>query len=189
MPRTLNANFETEIAKSAMRPVLFYEGVFSTQTLRLWTGVGSIDWNGETWLGQWIEDISGIAETSDMRATGMSILLSAVPQSVISFFLTEIVQGAIGRVYLGFIDSSNAIIEDPVLIFKGLVDIPTIEDDGSKASVNITYESELIKLQKSSGRRYTDEDQRQEYVTDKGFEHIDNLQDWTGFWGVTGVRE
>jgi hypothetical protein len=182
--RGLTANFITEATAVLNRPALFFEAVFISATLRLWSGIGDISWNGQTWLGNgWLGFPSGAEETEEIQASGLQIFLSGVPQAILSLVLQEIKQGASGKLYLGFLNNSGAVISDPYLLFDGLADTGVINESVESANISINYESKLIDFERSREFRYTHESQRFWFPTDRGFEYVSSLQDWTGFWG------
>lgn len=184
MARDLTAGMLSSIAAGTVRPVLFYQGSFSGGTVRLWTGLGSVSWNGQTWLGAGsLLGMSSIQETTEVRAAGLTISLSGMPGSLISLALSQARQGAAGLVYLGFLDSSGAIIADPTLAFSGRLDVPEIVDSGDTCTITISYESRLIDLERARERRYTQEDQRLDYPDDDGFNQVPGLQDAVILWG------
>jgi hypothetical protein len=67
-------------------------------------------------------------------------------------------------------------------MFVGRMDQATLQDDGETAQINIAAESRLIDLQRARVRRYTDEDQRAVYPSDKGLSLINQLQDKEIVW-------
>jgi hypothetical protein len=75
------------------------------------------------------------------------------------------------------------IIADPFKCFEGRFDVPDIVDEGARATISARYESRLIDLDRVRARRYTDEDQKLDYPTDKGFEYVPSLQDAQIPWG------
>jgi len=81
------------------------------------------------------------------------------------------------------LDTSGAVIADPYPVFNGLFDMAEISEDSETPQVTLKYESRLIELEKTKDFRYTTESQRLFNNTDKGFEYVDGLQDWQGFWG------
>jgi len=65
-------------AQSLRGPVLFFEGEFSDGTLRLWSGLGPISWNGHTWTGAGnLLGMSEVKETAGIVAAGGAV--SEVP--------------------------------------------------------------------------------------------------------------
>lgn len=183
MSRGLTAGLLAEILAGSLRPVLFFEGVFSSGTLRLWSGVSSIDWNGYSWTGAGnLMSISDVQETSEIRAAGVTVVLSGLNTALMSIALAQVRQGLAGRVWVGAMDASNAIIADPFMAFEGRLDAPDITDNGESCTIAINYESRLIDLERPRERRITHEDQQIEYPGDLGREHLAVLQNANIAW-------
>src|SRR5689334_10561243 len=89
-------------ALSFLRPIIFYEGVFTGGTLRLHSRLHSIDWNGQTWTGAGILlSISKIMETTELRAVGFTVSLSGMNAGVLQAALAQSRMGQPGRVWMG----------------------------------------------------------------------------------------
>lgn len=105
MSRNLTAGMQLGVDAAALRPVVFVESEFASGTLRLWTGYGQIEWNGQTWTGGGnLLGISEIAETADVRAVGITVSLSGMPAPVLSAVLGQARQGKPVKVWLGFFE-------------------------------------------------------------------------------------
>lgn len=184
MSRALAAAMLAQITAGSLRPILFYQGEFTTGTLRLWSGIGTISWNGQLWTGAGtLGTVSAIEETSDIRAVGFQVSLSSQAAAILSLSLAAVRQGYLGYVWLGALDVSGAVVADPFLAFSGRLDVPEIIDEGERATITISYESRLIDLDKTRERRYTHEDQQIDYPGDLGFEYVASLQDAQITWG------
>ena len=86
--------------------------------------------------------------------------------------------------------------------FSGYLDNTKIVDAGSYCDVTLTFIDESSLAQSSLDYRYTDQDQKNipgvwqqagestgslpfaDYTSDKGFEYVEAIQNWSGFWGV-----
>lgn len=79
--------------------------------------------------------------------------------------------------------SDTLLIAEPLPLFTGLLDQPTIHETSEAPLIELTYESELIRLNTANVHRYTDEGQRAFYPNDKGFEYVAFLEQWNGYWG------
>ena len=190
LTRALTSDYLDELEASNVKIAFFYEGEFSSGTIRLWTGVGNIDWDSKTWLGNsWFQGWSGVGETSEIKAVSMDITLAGVPQDVLALVLNEASQNKMGRLYLAFLDADEEVIADPYLLFEGKLDYPEINDSAESATVVISYESELIELETAEEFRYTDINQKSFYPSDKGLEYITSLSVWDGFWGFPEVKD
>src|SRR4051812_46565254 len=177
MARGLTVAAAAQIAAARLTFAVFFEGVFTTGTLRLWSGIGPIDWNGVTWTGAGkLLGVSPIQEGSDVAAVGFSVTLTGDATDILSLILSAARQGYAGRVWLGFLNSAGAIIADPFKAFEGRFDVPEILDAGEQATIQAKYESRLIDLDRARVRRYTPEDQKLDYPDDEGFGFVASLQ-------------
>lgn len=187
MSRALTAGFIAEALAAGCSPCLFVEGEFATATLRLWTGLGDIAWNGQTWLGNgYVQNVTEGEETSDMQATRIVVHLTGVPELQVSFALTELLQNKPGKIWFGFVNSSGAVVVDPYLTFEGKLDTGELVDTPEGGNLQITYETHAVDLERPKANRYTDEGQKRFYPDDKGFEFVARLKDLTLQWGTTG---
>lgn len=183
MARDLTASVITQLQSASVEVGILFEGEFASGWVRLWSGIGSLSWDGKTWTGTGnLLGISGIDETAEVRASGMTVSLSGVPSDLLSAALGDARSGRIGRVYLAFF-SGGSIVADPILQFEGRLDVPAIEDGPETATISISYESELIDLERARERRYTPEDQQIDFPGDLGFDYVASLQDAQITWG------
>lgn len=183
MSRDLTAGMQAEIVKQLTRPAIFYEGEFATGTVRLWSGIGDIIWNGQSWQGAGLlGSVSPIEENADVRAAGVRVALSGVPGTLVSLALAEARQGKRASLWLAMLDEAGAVLADPYLIFNGLLDVPTITETGEGATIELSYENRLISLRTPNIRRYTAEDQKAVYPEDAGFDFVTSLQDTAINW-------
>lgn len=189
MARNLTAGVISAITSGTVRPAIFYQGEYSTGILRLWSGVGSITWNGQTWLGVGqMLGISAIEEVSDVRAVGFGVSLAGDASALLSLNLGAARQGLPGTVWLGCFDAAGALIADPFMSFAGRFDVPDILDEGERCTIQARYESRLIDLDRPRDRRYTDEDQGIDFPSDPGFEFVTKLPDKNVTWGGGGIN-
>lgn len=186
MPRTLSADFLAAIESSGVRPAIFVEANFTSGPLYAWTGLGSIDWNGHTWLGVGsLGSISTIEEGADVNAKGITIGLSGIDPTILTGVVSEFRTGLPVTVYFGLFDADMTLIADPVISFQGRMDQPTLNVDGQSASISINCENRLLDMNVSVERRYTNEDQQLDYPGDRGFEFVNSIQEVAVNWGRT----
>lgn len=184
MARDLTASVKSAIEATQVAPFLLFEAEFADGYLRLWSGIGDISWNGYTWTGVGtLGSISPISETDEVQANGISVSLTGIPSDYVSLILSDVRQGKMGRVYVGFLDANGVIVSDPYMAFEGRLDVPAIEEAGEDAMITITYESRLIDLQRPREIRFTDEEQKRLYPSDKGLEYVTSMQEVTLSWG------
>src|SRR5262245_24258986 len=187
--RTITAAFETASLADVIRPILLAELEFASSTLRVWSGIGTLSWNSQSWIGTGLlGGVTPVEEAEDISAHGIRFVMSGIPAEVLELCLAETRQGKKGRLWLGLLDAAETVIVDPVLIFDGLLDVPQIDEQGETATITISAESRQARLQRPSGRRYTDQDQQIDFPGDRGFEFVARLQDKDFTWGGKLIR-
>lgn len=191
MSRNLTAGWIAEASSPLCRPRFFFQGTFASSTIYYWTGAADVSWNGHTWISNGYLDIIGDHdETSEIRATGLTIQLSGVPTAQIAFALEETFINQDGRIYLGFVDATETgIIADPYLLFQGRLDSCQYVRGPDTAMVQLVYESRFIDLNRSPACRYTDANQKSFYPSDRGFEFVAKLANYASYWGATTNRK
>lgn len=185
MSRDLVAANLQAVESDRVRVIALYEGEFSGGTVRLWTGRGSLSWDGKSWDGAGqLLGFGSVEETNGVVASGTSVSLSGIPVGMMALAISEAEQNAPGSIWLGFMSEDWELLADPILLFSGLLDVPTIIEDGSDTcTVTISYESQLIDLQRAREWRYTHESQQALYPGDLGFEYVSAIQNKTIKWG------
>lgn len=184
MARQLTAEFLAAISSNSIRPALFFEGEFTTGTLRFWSGQGEITWNNRTWEGNGLQkQIRFPTETTDVEATGIEIQLSGVSIATTQLVLGSAAMGRPGRIWLAMLDESGEVIPDPYLVFDGKFDTAEIVENETEPEITIRYESRLIDLDRGKEYRYTTESQKLFNNTDTGFDFVPGIQDWEGQFG------
>ena len=184
MSRTLTAEALAQILAQAKMVAVFFEGDFASGPVRLWSGLGDLDWNGQTWSGAGdLGTISPILESTDVQANGVRVTLSGIPSASLSLALQEARRGQTGTLWIAFLDDTGAVVADPYIAFSGRLDQPQIEDGGDTAAISIAYENRLIDLERPREWRFDHEDQQITYPGDLGFEFVASIQQWNGQWG------
>ena len=90
MTGRLSGAAEAESYKIVARPVLLVEFGFTSGISRLWSGLGTLSWNGLDWLGVGtLGQVSSVEETLEVRAAGASFELSGVPADLLIHVMTE----------------------------------------------------------------------------------------------------
>ncbi len=183
----LTSGTSEELSAQQVNLVFFVEIEFSSGVINLWSGVGDISWDSKTWTGAGqLLMISPARETTGVTATGLTISLTGVDSAFLALALIEARQNKPVSCWFGFLDSSGVVITDPYKFFTGLFNYIVVEEGGERATITVTAENDLIKLQQPRIRRYTDQDQQSEFDGDLGFIHVAALQEWNGYWGGGG---
>ncbi len=206
MTRDLNADILAVIESDTISPFIAVQMNFDSYTLRLWSGYGRKDINGEefTGVGQLL-GVSAIDETAELYASGATVSLSGVPLDMLSLALNQPYQGRRAYIYLGVIVTSPSWIlsqgewRDGGLwmdteywtetgiqasqIFSGYLDQMTIDEQADTATIAVTIESKLIDLERVRTYNYTSATQKAIYPDDLGFDFVESLQGRTYNWG------
>lgn len=156
-------------------------------TVYMWNGYHSLVWNGHTWLGLGhVGGISEVRESADTAANGLVLTLSGVPSANVAEVLRNDTQGRPAKVFFGVLNVDGFSLADPICIFDGVIDNPSISDDGTTATIEVPIEKEFIDT-RSSSARYTHEDQKQRYPADLGLQFVAGLAEKTITWGKATV--
>lgn len=183
MSRDLTPAMESVSTASVVRPFLLFAAYFDSGTFRAWNGIGDLSWNGETWNGTGnLLSISPVSESEEVRALGAQFNLSGIPSELISVALSEPYQGRVVEIYLGAFDASGVIVTDPCKLFSGRLDVMEVSPGVPTATILVSAENRLIDLERPRVRRYTNEDQQNDYPGDKGMEYVASLQEKQVIW-------
>lgn len=175
--RVMTGAAETALSADTVYPIFLVQVTCVSGDVLMWSGLGDLVWQGRTYLGAGnLGGISAIGETTETSAKGLTLTLSGVPSDLVATALSETRQGLPAKVWLGCLTATGVMVDDPILLFGGLTDVPMVEDGAETCSVSITAESRLIDLERPRVRRYTPEDQHIDYPGDKGFDYVSGLQ-------------
>tara|TARA_S200002703_G_C3757928_1_gene233256 strand:+ start:399 stop:1085 length:687 start_codon:yes stop_codon:yes gene_type:complete len=202
LPEQLVESLDDSVFYPFFAVELLFDG---DETLRLWTGVGTLVFQGLSWFGTGsLLQIDSVEETSEISAKGASVTFSGVPSEVLSLALSEPYQGRKANIYFGNFtgakllqeNSSYILLQDgskielsskqsPTLIeiFSGYMDQMTIEETGQTSTVELTIENKLVDLERARVARFTSEHQKSIYPQDRGLDFIEGLQDKDIVWG------
>jgi hypothetical protein len=173
----------TEVSASQLSPILLASLSFSTP-VHIWTGYGTITVGSTAYLGiGTLGSISPVEETTDLAARGISMQLSGVPTAMLAVALTENYQGRECSVLFGALQASGALVSSPVTIFSGRMDVMSINDDGQNATIGMSAENKLVDFRRPREVRYTDQEQKNLFPSDKGLEFVTAIQEKQIYWG------
>lgn len=178
MSRALTSGVASSIASQAVYPAFFVSCAFANETIHVWSGIGSITWNGQTWLGVGsLGGISPIGESSGVEAQGITLTLSGIDSQWLNDCMEHLTTSGKAQVYLALFNSAGAMIADPYPAYVGLMDQPIIDLGAETVTISIAVENRLSDLNRARGGRLTDQDQRQRHPNDQGLLYVSVLQD------------
>lgn len=172
---------------SSLAPIFMADIETAGGNVRMWTGLGSIHWDGKEFLGGGdLVSVSSVEEKhgDQVEAQGLAFSISGVNPDQLSVALGEVRQGLPATLYFAVVDeASGTLLGEPVIVYSGLTDIPTIDDTGTEITISLATESKIIDLERARSRRYTPEDQKAVHPGDKGFDYVASLTDAKISWG------
>jgi len=179
MSRTVPSDLLTSLSQSEVHPFYAVDMDFDTAPLRFWTGYGdrTIFTNTYTGTGNLLS-ISGLEEANDLSAKGVTLQLSGVPTEIVSLALQEPYQRRSCKIYFG---TTNTAV--PIEVFSGLMNTMVIQDGGDSSVIELTVESKLLRLNKASNWRYTQENHQSRHSGDTFFSYVTDLQNKDIIWG------
>jgi hypothetical protein len=176
-----------QLAGDKIKPVLFLQMQFTSGPSYIWSGIGNLQWNGQTWIGLGqLGTISAIEESSEIKATNVTFTLSGIPVDLIAKAFGEVRQGYPVQLWFGALGDNNNVLADPLQMYAGRMDVPTIEDGAQTGTISVSTENRLIDLNRARERRFTDQDQQIDHPGDLGFQYVQFIQNWNGTWGKAG---
>lgn len=202
MPRNLTANMITALTESMIRPALlaqltFIDGNAMYNDTFVWSGIGNLVWNGNTFYGVGtLGTIGTISEDSTVEARNVTINLSGIPGQLANTVLFDTRIGDTCNIWLALFDSNANLVPSPVLSYQGMMDAPVMNDEGQTCSISFSLENILVDLNRQCWRRYTNDDQQIDLAetltrlglssstVDSGFSYVPDQQEKITFWGV-----
>jgi hypothetical protein len=171
------------ITAPVLELAVFVEATFATGPVYLWSGMGTITWNGQSWLGLGaIGGISPIEEGSTVEAKGITLTLSGFDSTLLPDVMSEFALLQPVSVWLACFNS-GVLILNPILCFEGRMDQPMIEVTGKTATISINCESVMVDLNVSVDRRLSQEDQQRDWPGDLGLAYTEKIIERSINWG------
>lgn len=185
MSRDLTAGMEAAVAASTVRPFLLMEFTTSVSTVRFWSGVGTLNYGGNAYVGSGdLISISPIEENDDLTAAGVQVRVSGASIGAIAMSLGELQTGQPGTLKLGLFDGAGAVISTPKTLFRGKLDACVVEDkDPEKPVLMLGFENQLIDLKRSREWRFTHAHQQLLHPGDTGLRFVESVQETVLTWG------
>ena len=209
MSRVLPTTIVDALDDNVIYPFFAVEMNFDADNvLRLWTGVGTLTFEGVSWTGAGtLLGISSVEETKEIAAKGANISITGLPSEVLALALSTPYQGRTCKIYFGMFakgslqkesanfilleDGSRIELEDRSTglteIFTGYMDQMNVSEDAQTGTIQVSVENKLIDLERARVARYTAEYQRSRNIagasTDAGFDFVADMQDQKLAWG------
>ena len=174
MTRSLTSTVKTELATDDIRPVHLITLGFSTPvniTDCSFSITSSVSGSSVTYnASDFILGISNHTEETDITKSTINLSLSGADTTFISTVLNENVVNDNVDIYRAFLDSSNLIISDPFLLYRGKIDTYEIEESDQSSIVGLSIVSHWADFEKKNGRKTNNTSQQRFFSGDVGMD-------------------
>ena len=126
--------------------------------------------------------ISPVEETIELKATGLTLVLTGIPNDLVAAVLADGYRNRRAQVWEVLLDSAWQPIADPVLVFRGRMDQVTIAV-GDSATVTVALENRLRDWERAPNILWTHEEQVRQYPGDTFFGFMSNISQRDVKWG------
>lgn len=174
MTRNLTTAIKNELATNNINPVHLITINFSTPvniTDASFSITSSVSGSSVTYnASDFILGMSNFTEETDITKTSLTLSLSGADQTFISTCLNENVVNDAVSIYRGFLDSSNALVADPFLLYDGQIDSFSISERQKESVLNLSIVSHWADFEKTSGRKTNNTSQQRFFDADVGMD-------------------
>lgn len=172
MDRGSTSAFRTEIVKSANKPFHLVKLSFDDVSYFLSDAYIPVTYDSNTYTptGSFLA-FSDIVETNEANIETISISLSGVDTTYVNLFLAGGYLDRTVEIYKAFLDSSDALVSDPLLIFSGRLNNPVIKEDvdAGTSTVAVQASSLFVDFDRINARFTNNESQQSFFSGDTGF--------------------
>ena len=174
MVRTLTTSVKNELLTNEIRPVhLLTIGFGSPVNLtdNSFDLTSSVSGSSVTYTSSsFLVSTPTFKEETDLSKTSLQIALSGADQTFISTCLNENIVNDSVDIFRGLLDSNNALIADPILLYSGNLETFQINETVNESTVLLTVVSHWADFSKKSGRQTNNNSQQRFFSTDVGFD-------------------
>ena len=174
MARTLTTALKNELITNEIRPVHLLSIGFSTPiniTDNSFNLTSSVSGSSITYTASpFLVATPTFTEETDLTKTSLNITLSGADTTFISTVLNENIVNDTVDIFRGLLDSNNALIADPILLYSGNIDTFQISESETESNVILTVVSHWADFDKKSGRQTNNNSQQRFFNTDVGMD-------------------
>lgn len=186
MARPLHSSAITALQGATLILGIIAEFDFPSGKVRIWTGLGNLSWDSQTWTG--LGDLVGVGdieETTEIGAAGLTLNLNVGQANIVSLALGERYRGRPCRLWLALMSNSTT-VGHAIPLFGGRMDVMDITEEGEGGSIVLSVENRLADLRRPRTSRYTHAEQLRRYPGDLFFEFSAKLHERPIPWATPG---
>jgi len=164
------------------RIALLVELNLDSGALYFTTNSSPIVFDGKTfnYLGD-IGSVSNVKETSKLDPADYELVIGGIDKALISLFIDQPIINRTCSVHWVLLDENGAVIPDPVLLFRGLLQPPEL-NFGESSVIRIPVRDILADWDRDIRTLYTHEQQIRDYPGDFCFADISSSADLNIVW-------
>ena len=174
MARTLTTALKNELLTNEIRPVHLLSIGFATPvniTDNSFSLTSSVSGSSTTYTASpFLVATPTFTEETDLTKTSLNITLSGADTTFISTVLNENIVNDTVDIFRGLLDSNNALIAEPILLYSGNIDTFQISESETESNVILTVVSHWAAFDKKSGRQTNNNSQQRFFNTDVGMD-------------------
>ena len=189
MSRTLPTNISNALSDSFVIPVIFVQLEFDSGILYLHTDLGTIVTTdtspNKTWLGAGdLGNVGTVEERNDLSPTAIQLQLSGLDSTIADECLNQNYYERPATLYLSLRNTvTGVLLDDPVEIFKGFMDVMQIISGPETATIQLTLESEFVEFDRAPMLYYTNTQQQESHSGDLFLEYVNAVSQVEILWG------
>jgi hypothetical protein len=152
---------------------------------RLWTGIGTLNYNGFAWTGAGtLGSVTPVKRSTDIAIQDIVFELRGLPADAVKWLSSD-VRNRTATVWLACIVNGR-VVADPYPLIDALLDYQTlpVADDGT-VSIKLSAVTGFYTLERAIEEVWSKEDQRLRYPADTGFDRLSILQNQDVIWTLT----
>ncbi|SIO36373.1 hypothetical protein SAMN05444722_1682 [Rhodovulum sp. ES.010] len=171
-------------ASGDLRVGLLVRCRFDSGDLAMFTGTGTVEWDGVTYIGTGARPLSvGESESTSQEGNpGLGITLAGLDPEILALAELEPIQRRRVTVLLGLFDAEGQIVDADV-VFDGLADDLDSTDDPEAAETTLACEQRALDLARPRPFYYLPEDQQKRFPGDRFFDLVQAIQNREDTWG------
>jgi hypothetical protein len=170
MARSLTTAVKNELATNQLNPViLIYLNLNGGQ--RFTDHYKDITYDSNTYTASSLFlGLSNVSESSDVAVDNITIAFTGADQAIISLLLNNPYMEKEAEIYKGFLNSSQQLISDPFLLFKGRIESFNLDEDIDSSTLTINIASHWSDFERTQGRKTNTNSQKLYFSDDVGFD-------------------
>lgn len=182
MSRGLSTTNASHVEGSHVHEIVMVKLEFDTPVY-VHSGIGTVSFDGNDYLG--VGDFGGVGESRESQSLGpapIRLQLSGIDSTLLAEAMDAGTFGDKVTVYCGYRQDDGTLIDDPWIVAKGKLEYSSLTR-GDDNTISIVAQHDLAVLNEADGSKFSDEDQRQRYSTDEGFEYVEENAVIKLLWG------